>query len=53
MRETQEGAVQRAKMAKYKQDMPPAGGYGPIEWAKKVKGRGWGGKHVEHIFSQN
>ncbi|XP_064619942.1 NADH dehydrogenase [ubiquinone] 1 alpha subcomplex subunit 13-like [Lineus longissimus] len=30
-------------MASYRQDRAPPGGYGPIEWAKKVKPRGVSG----------
>ena len=29
---------------RYKQEMPPQGGYGDIPWAKKLKPRGLSGK---------
>ena len=36
--------------SKFRQDMPPAGGYGPIEWAKKIPKKGLSGYSIFGIF---
>ena len=45
MLNVKDASTGKMEMPKYKQEMPPAGGYKPLDWAKKIPKR-MNGKEV-------